>query len=166
MSAVGAAASPAWLLRARERQGAAAPAALGRCRDGAAAAGLVCTLGGPSERPAPARRFWWGFLARQGSPASCLASRLRATTLSAGERPLRSQPPPCCPCLLSHCTAGERSNDDFFLHYGFVPPQNPHDDVALFTGVWAPRPGPPCPLDCGLGSAAVPLPAQRGSRGL
>lgn len=27
---------------------------------------------------------------------------------------------------------GERSNDDFFLYYGFVPPRNPHDIVALF----------------------------------
>lgn len=27
---------------------------------------------------------------------------------------------------------GERSNDDFFLHYGFVPPRNPHDNVILF----------------------------------
>ncbi|CAD7696604.1 unnamed protein product [Ostreobium quekettii] len=31
--------------------------------------------------------------------------------------------------LLSY---GERSNDDFFLHYGFVPPHNPHDEVVLF----------------------------------
>lgn len=28
---------------------------------------------------------------------------------------------------------GERSNDDFFLYYGFVPPRNPHDNVILFT---------------------------------
>ncbi|KAL4428352.1 hypothetical protein ABPG75_002441 [Micractinium tetrahymenae] len=34
--------------------------------------------------------------------------------------------------LLSY---GERSNDDFFLHYGFVPPRNTHDDVALFTDI-------------------------------
>lgn len=34
--------------------------------------------------------------------------------------------------LLSY---GERSNDDFFLHYGFVPPRNPHDDVALFGDI-------------------------------
>ena len=27
---------------------------------------------------------------------------------------------------------GERSNDDFLLHYGFVPPRNPHDDFVLF----------------------------------
>lgn len=33
------------------------------------------------------------------------------------------------------CGAGERGNDDFLLHYGFVPPRNPHDDVTLFTGV-------------------------------
>lgn len=26
---------------------------------------------------------------------------------------------------------GERSNDDFFVHYGFVPPRNPHDTVQL-----------------------------------
>jgi hypothetical protein len=28
---------------------------------------------------------------------------------------------------------GERSNDDFFVHYGFVPRGNPHDDVVLFS---------------------------------
>eukprot|EP00890_Picochlorum_soloecismus_P005190 jgi/Picsp_1/5672/NSC_03031-R1_protein len=28
---------------------------------------------------------------------------------------------------------GERSNDDFFLYYGFVPPRNPHDSVILFS---------------------------------
>jgi len=27
---------------------------------------------------------------------------------------------------------GERNNDDFLLHYGFVPPRNPHDDFVLF----------------------------------
>jgi len=32
--------------------------------------------------------------------------------------------------LLSY---GERPNDDFLCHYGFVPPLNPHDDVALFS---------------------------------
>lgn len=31
--------------------------------------------------------------------------------------------------LLSY---GERDNDDFFTHYGFVPLRNPHDDVVLF----------------------------------
>ena len=31
--------------------------------------------------------------------------------------------------LLSY---GERSNDHFFLYYGFVPPKNPHDEVVLF----------------------------------
>ena len=30
---------------------------------------------------------------------------------------------------------GERSNDDFFLYYAFVPPRNPHDDVVLFDHV-------------------------------
>ncbi|KAL6785315.1 hypothetical protein ACKKBG_A03330 [Auxenochlorella protothecoides x Auxenochlorella symbiontica] len=34
--------------------------------------------------------------------------------------------------LLSY---GERNNDDFLLHYGFVPPMNPHDDVVLFEDV-------------------------------
>lgn len=34
--------------------------------------------------------------------------------------------------LLSY---GERNNDDFFLHYGFIPPRNPHDDVTLFANV-------------------------------
>lgn len=33
------------------------------------------------------------------------------------------------PLALSY---GERSNDDFFTHYGFVPPGNPHDEVQLF----------------------------------
>lgn len=28
--------------------------------------------------------------------------------------------------LLSY---GERPNDDFFIHYGFVPRANPHDEV-------------------------------------
>lgn len=32
--------------------------------------------------------------------------------------------------LLSY---GDRNNDDFFLHYGFVPLRNPHDDAVLFT---------------------------------
>lgn len=32
--------------------------------------------------------------------------------------------------LLSY---GERSNDDFLTHYGFVPTLNPHDDVELFS---------------------------------
>ena len=31
--------------------------------------------------------------------------------------------------LLSY---GDRNNDDFFLHYGFVPLRNPHDDAVLF----------------------------------
>ena len=31
--------------------------------------------------------------------------------------------------LLSY---GERSNDHFFLYYGFVPAKNPHDEVVLF----------------------------------
>ena len=30
---------------------------------------------------------------------------------------------------------GERSNDDFFVHYGFVPPRNPHDTVQLHEDV-------------------------------
>ncbi|KAK9805479.1 hypothetical protein WJX72_000563 [[Myrmecia] bisecta] len=34
--------------------------------------------------------------------------------------------------LLSY---GERSNDDFFLHYGFVPARNAHDDVILFASL-------------------------------
>jgi len=29
---------------------------------------------------------------------------------------------------------GERANDDFFLHYGFVPDGNPHDAADLFAG--------------------------------
>lgn len=33
--------------------------------------------------------------------------------------------------------AGERHNDDFLLHYGFVPPGNPHDDVLLFPSLEA-----------------------------
>ncbi|KAL3147314.1 hypothetical protein ABBQ32_002799 [Trebouxia sp. C0010 RCD-2024] len=34
--------------------------------------------------------------------------------------------------LLSY---GDRNNDDFFLHYGFVPLRNPHDDTVLFQDV-------------------------------
>jgi SET domain len=34
--------------------------------------------------------------------------------------------------LLSY---GERNNDDFFLHYGFIPPRNIHDDVILFSTI-------------------------------
>jgi len=34
--------------------------------------------------------------------------------------------------LLSY---GERNNDDFFLHYGFIPPKNIHDDVILFSSI-------------------------------
>ncbi|KAG2440536.1 hypothetical protein HYH02_010414 [Chlamydomonas schloesseri] len=32
---------------------------------------------------------------------------------------------------------GERSNDDFFLHYGFVPRANPHDDAVLWPDLEA-----------------------------
>jgi hypothetical protein len=32
--------------------------------------------------------------------------------------------------LLSY---GERENDDFLIHYGFLPQLNPHDDVELFS---------------------------------
>ena len=38
---------------------------------------------------------------------------------------------------LPECTAGERDNDDFLLHYGFVPPGNPHDSVLLFPSLGA-----------------------------
>jgi len=31
--------------------------------------------------------------------------------------------------------AGERHNDDFLMHYGFVPPGNPHDEVLLFPAL-------------------------------
>ena len=34
--------------------------------------------------------------------------------------------------LLSY---GERSNDEWVLHYGFVPPRNPHDDVVIFDTI-------------------------------
>lgn len=34
--------------------------------------------------------------------------------------------------LLSY---GERSNDDFFMHYGFIPSRNVHDDVILFCTI-------------------------------
>jgi hypothetical protein len=30
---------------------------------------------------------------------------------------------------------GERGNDDFFCHYGFVPRANPHDAAVLFAGL-------------------------------
>ncbi|EFJ44774.1 hypothetical protein VOLCADRAFT_94881 [Volvox carteri f. nagariensis] len=36
--------------------------------------------------------------------------------------------------LLSY---GERPNDDFFLHYGFVPRANPHDDAVLWPDLEA-----------------------------
>lgn len=29
---------------------------------------------------------------------------------------------------------GERDNEDFLVHYGFVPEANPHDSVELFAG--------------------------------
>lgn len=32
---------------------------------------------------------------------------------------------------------GERSNDDLFVHYGFVPLRNPRDDVLLWESVTA-----------------------------
>ena len=38
---------------------------------------------------------------------------------------------------LPKCAAGERDNDDFLLHYGFVPPGNPHDSVLLFPSLGA-----------------------------
>ena len=31
---------------------------------------------------------------------------------------------------------GERDNDDFLVHYGFVPEANPHDSVLLFSGAF------------------------------
>lgn len=34
--------------------------------------------------------------------------------------------------LLSY---GERSNDEWVLHYGFLPPKNPHDDVIIFDSI-------------------------------
>jgi hypothetical protein len=40
-------------------------------------------------------------------------------------------------CSARFCTAGERDNDDFLLHYGFVPPGNPHDSVLLFPSLGA-----------------------------
>lgn len=62
------------------------------------------------------------------------SNHARARALPAGQRllpPIRligtARAPP----------AGERCNDDFFVHYGFVPPRNPHDDVALFSGAHA-----------------------------
>ena len=39
--------------------------------------------------------------------------------------------PPGSELLMSY---GERPNDDFFLHYGFVPPCNPHDEVCVVGG--------------------------------
>ncbi|GFR41330.1 hypothetical protein Agub_g2014, partial [Astrephomene gubernaculifera] len=36
--------------------------------------------------------------------------------------------------LLSY---GERSNDDFYLHYGFVPRANPHDEAVLWPDLEA-----------------------------
>jgi hypothetical protein len=32
---------------------------------------------------------------------------------------------------------GERSNTDFFVHYGFVPLRNPRDEVVLFESIEA-----------------------------
>jgi len=32
---------------------------------------------------------------------------------------------------------GERANDEFFIYYGFVPPRNPHDTVALHDSLLA-----------------------------
>ena len=29
----------------------------------------------------------------------------------------------------------EGSNDEFLMHYGFVPPSNPHDTVMLYTNL-------------------------------
>ncbi len=34
--------------------------------------------------------------------------------------------------LLSY---GERSNDEFFGAYGFVPPRNPHEEMVLFSDI-------------------------------
>ena len=34
--------------------------------------------------------------------------------------------------LLSY---GDRDNNDFLTHYGFVPPRNPHDNVVLFQNM-------------------------------
>ena len=43
---------------------------------------------------------------------------------------------------------GSRRNDDFLLHYGFVPADNAHDDVVLFAD-----------LGTALGVVPRPLPA-------
>lgn len=63
------------------------------------------------------------------NPASDLQCGTRSIVQPAG---IKHHPLP--PSLLTTCNAGERGNDDFLLHYGFVPPRNPHDDVSLFTG--------------------------------
>ena len=48
---------------------------------------------------------------------------------------------------------GERSNTDFFVHYGFVPLRNPRDDVVLFSSIedaldwYVLDSGLPCGLD-------------------
>ncbi len=51
---------------------------------------------------------------------------------------------------ITPCIASKQDNEDFLLHYGFVPPGNPNDGVLLFPSIDA-------ALDWYLNLAAPPV---------
>ena len=70
-------------------------------------------------QPVPMDNVRWDIISKIGGEYFMVLTTTR--DIGAGEE-----------LLLSY---GERSNDDFFLHYGFIPPRNVHDDVILFTNI-------------------------------
>eukprot|EP00775_Hariotina_reticulata_P006027 gene6027-6265_t len=66
----------------------------------------------------------WDVVSPDNSPNGCWEMVLSA----------KQDIPANNPLLLSYF---EGSNDEFFLHYGFVPPSNPHDTFVLFPGITA-----------------------------
>lgn len=66
--------------------------------------------------------FRWDVVSPENSPNNCWEMVLSSTQLIPAETPL----------LLSYF---EGSNDEFLLHYGFVPASNPHDSMQLFSNI-------------------------------
>ncbi|WIA11509.1 hypothetical protein OEZ85_011622 [Tetradesmus obliquus] len=79
--------------------------------------------GGLLSEPATARdNVRWDVVSPDNSPSSCWEMVLSSTQAIPADSPL----------LLSYFEGG---NDEFLLHYGFVPPSNPHDTVQLFSSI-------------------------------
>ncbi|KAF6264965.1 hypothetical protein COO60DRAFT_1634018 [Scenedesmus sp. NREL 46B-D3] len=79
--------------------------------------------GGLLSDPATAKdNVRWDVVSPDYSPSICWEMVLSATQAIPADAPL----------LLSYF---EGSNDEFLLHYGFVPPSNPHDTVQLFSSI-------------------------------